>query len=49
MPNLADLLKELNDLNIPSRLIRLPGDLYDMIVDWGEEAVDAEYQDSEED
>ena len=49
MPNLADLLRELEDLDIPSRLIRLPGDLYDMIVDWGEQAVDAEDQDTGED
>ena len=47
MPNLADLLREVEDLNIPARLIRLPGELYDELINWGEDAVDAE--DGEED
>ena len=47
MPSLADLWNELNELNIPAKLIRLPADLYDMILDWGEEAADDTDDDSD--
>jgi len=49
MPSLADLLRELEDLNIPAKLVRLPADLYDTLLDWGEGAADDEDDRDDED
>ncbi len=45
MPNLKRLLEELEELNIDPREIRLPGTLYDGLLDQAESEEDEDEQD----
>lgn len=48
MPNLKHLLEELEELEIAPRQVKLPGPLYDELLDQAETIVDQEESDQED-